>query len=277
MSKFSPPQSFPMEFSDQATSFDPEAFDELIHYQGVTLVHYSALPCPVGMIDPDDIRKPHEDHSDCSNGFLYSCEGEITCSFLGGNKDTRNYDLGRLDDSNVQVTFPRYYDKSERPVSACPFDRIYLKDEAITVPTWERFSTKPGKLINKLRYPAVCVQYLMDATGKKYTQGIDFTVVGGKIQWNQASLPGYDPVTQKGTVCAVRYTYRPYYYIQRMPHEVRVAQTEDGDGNRQVMRFPQMAILVREHFFENEQRQEGTTSPRDIPEPSGSDISFGSR
>lgn len=257
MAKPSPTDQTEMQFPSQAVSFDPEAFDTLIRTQGVDMVHFRAMPCPVGMIDPNDQRHPREHHESCSNGYIYTKGGNVICSFLSNSKEARQIDIGRLDGSSVTVSFPRFYEKEnvnapDVPVQPAPFDRIYLKDEAITVVTWERFACSVTN-IDRLRFPALHVTDMMDARGVRYAEGVDFTVVAGKVHWNKGRSPGQDAQSRRGVVCAVRYVYRPFWYVQKMMHEVRVAQVEDIMGERKTMRFPQQMLLQREVVFENEQ------------------------
>ncbi len=274
-----PAASYPMNLPSQAVSFDPEAFDELIRDQGVEAVHYRSMRCPVGMTDPDDVmRRPHEHHADCSNGFIYTLAGQVTCSFLSNTADVSFKDYGRTDGSMVQVTFPRYYD--DKPgvlVDMCSFDRIYLKDESITVTNWHTFAAHvSGK--DRLQFPAISVLDLMDAHGKRYHAGVDFEVVGGQIVWADGKSPGMDPKTGKGVVCSVRYVYRPFWYVERMLHEVRVAQVEDDYGNRSLQRMNQQAMLRREVWFEKEQRDaEAPTPNSQRQKPGAPDGSFGPR
>jgi hypothetical protein len=265
-----------MEFPSDAVSFDPDKFDELIRTQGVDMVHYRAMPCPVGMIDADDVRHPNDHHENCSNGFVYKCAGRVICSFISNSKESRQLDLGRMDGSTVTVTFPRFYEKEREGapdvrVMPCPFDRVYLSDEKIDVPTWERFNVSETG-VDKLRFPIVCLIDIMDSNGVSYSQGTDFIVAGGKIQWLNGG-PGIDPVTKKGRVCSVRYTYRPFWYVQRMVHEIRVAQVEnEWTGDRETMRFPQQMVLQRELVFENVQRdQKAKETPRTARAPNDSD------
>lgn len=256
MSKPAAVAPFQMEFPDQAVSFDPEAFDQLIRTQGVEMVHYAAMPCVVGMIDADDERRPHEHHQECSNGYIYTEVGSVTCGFLSNSKEVKALDMGRADGSTVQVIFPRYYDCTEcEPVQPAPFDRIYLKDEnCAPVVTWERYNASETG-VDKLRYPAIKIVFLHDSTGIFYKPGVDFDLVGGKVVWRTGHGPGLDPTTRKGRVCSARYTYRPFWYVQRMVHEVRVAQVENEfTGDRETVRFPQSMVLQREVNFENEQR-----------------------
>src|SRR6266404_1701447 len=116
-----------------ALSLSPEAFDDFIADHGVQLVHWRGMRCPIGLSDPDDARRPHPHHEGCSNGFLFTLAGTMTCGFLGNTKESRMEDIGRVDDAVVQCVLPRFYDCEEgatpKRVDICQFDRLYLKDE----------------------------------------------------------------------------------------------------------------------------------------------------
>lgn len=247
---------------DQAIAFDPEDFDDAIRSQGIQLVHYRAMRCPVGLIDQYDSRRPHDDHSGCSNGFIYTEAGTITCLFTGVTDDQKQQDVGLLDGSTVQVTAPRFYDDDEGfqgdvEVQIAPFDRLYLKEEAVTVPHWQ-LATAHVTGRDKLSFPIKSVIDVMDAKGKRYLAG-DYRVDDGQLVWvNQG--PGVDPNTDKGIVFAIRYTYRPYFYVSRIMHQVRVAQVETMI-DRQVMRMPQSFLLSREYVYENQQNDEQAVEP----------------
>lgn len=266
-----------MVFPSEAVSLDPDAYDELIRNQGVTMLHYRSMRCPVGMSDPDDLRRPHEHHADCSNGFLYTLSGAVTVAFLGNSKEERFADVGRLDSAGAEILIPRFYDdKDATPVELAQFDRIYLADESVTVVNWQTFATHASG-IDRLQFPAVRVQDLVDSRGTRYAPGLDFEIRGGQIHWLGQSQPGIDPDTGKGVVCSARYTYRPFWYVARMPHEIRLAQVEDDTG-RHVVRMPQQAAIQREMWFEKEQRDAEAPhpdSPRQKPGPA--DGGFGPR
>src|SRR5882724_6685003 len=94
----------------EAVSFDIEAFDQLIVVHGVEMVHFRAMRCPVGMTDMFDHRRPHEDHSGCSNGFLYKEAGLVTTVLMSNGKTQNLIDTGIIDNATVQAIFPVHYD-----------------------------------------------------------------------------------------------------------------------------------------------------------------------
>lgn len=266
----------PFDLPEFAPALDPEATDAQIRDQGTRLVHFRAMRCPVGLTDMDDaLRRPHQHHADCANGFLYTRAGTVTVAFLGNNRDAKFQDWGRYDDSTAQIVVPRYYDSvapagagggddgddcgPKFPVEMCKFDRLFLDEESITVINWQLFEAhETGR--DRLQYPVVRVIDLVDSLGRRYVQGVDFTVANGQLLWAPNKGPGKDPATGRGRVCGVRYAYRPYWYVDRMVHEVRVAQVE-GDDGRRLERIQQNALIRREFHFEKEDRDEGAPSP----------------
>lgn len=252
---------FPAEF---LVDFDAQAFDDIIRDKGVPFVHWRAMRCPVGLVDIYDQRRPHEDHSGCSNGFLYTRAGEMNSLFTGNSAQMAQYDIGILTGSSVQVTLPRYYnDPEQSPVLVAPFDRLYLPDENIVVVHWQTFLASASG-VEKLQFLVVNVADLIDSDGTVYRPG-DYAIDSGRLRWSSGRRPA------PGKVCSVRYTYRPYWYIKQLLHEVRVTQVEALDGERVLARMPQSALLQREYIFEKDDydpQSRGGDPDRQVKAPS---------
>jgi hypothetical protein len=253
----------------EAVSFDIEAFDQLIVVHGVEMVHYRAMRCPVGMTDMYDSRRPHDDHESCSNGFVYKKAGTVTTVLMSNGKTQNLIDTGIIDNATVQAIFPVHYDRdpmSPEPLYEChvaPFDRFYLKDDTLTVIHWQLFEAhQTGK--DRLHYPVVSVEHIIDADGHEYGSE-DYNInADGQIVWIGSRRPGFDPNTGKGVVCSIRYRYRPYWYVDHLLHEIRVARAEDITGERVAHRMPYSALLTRERFFENEQKDDEAALPNSL-------------
>jgi hypothetical protein len=232
-------------------SFELEAFEVALRSQGVQLVHYRAVPCPVGLTDKDDIRRGHDDHSDCTNGQIYIKAGTITGIFTGNGNKMDQSDMGLLDSANVNVTLPTTYDGSDDEVSVMPFDRFYLAQEVITVPHREYVqSHETGH--DRLQHPIVAVLDIVDSNGKQYNSG-DYEIKEGQLVWLGAGLP-YDAQLKRGMVYSIRYTYRPYWYVSRLLHQIRVVQVQTEAG-RVAQRFPQQIALQREYIYEKAKKE----------------------
>jgi len=256
-------------------SWDEDAFDVFIRSQGARLVHWRAMPCPVGMTDRWDARRTHPDHSGCSNGHIYTRAGVITCLFGNGapNKMEQN-DIGVLNGSTVKVTAPFTYDDSEETmVDVMPFDRFYLDEERILVPHAQRVEHHMT-MRDRLQFQAVEVIDIVDANNVRHNKS-EYDIVDGQIVWKQSL--GYDLVAKKGTIYAIRYMYRPYWYVKDMQYQVRVAQVETIDG-RVAKRWPQEWTMTREYIFEKEEKDAlapDPNSPRQVMGPA--DGAFGPR
>lgn len=263
-----------MEMPSDGVYFDADAFDQFIVTHGPKLVHWRAMRCPVGLIDPNDIRRPHEHHTNCSNGFIYTKGGEFHAGFLGNSNEKKQLDMGIADGSTVQIVIPRYYDgaydadgicaREAEEIELTNYDRVYLAEEKLTVPTWETFQVNASG-IDRVQFPVAKVTDLVDNKGKRYFQGVEFDVGEGKLRWRTGLGPAAN------AVCSVRYKYRPYWYVSRMLHEVRVAQFEDeSTGEIKTQRMPMGAQLQREYFFESAQRDKeakGADVERQIASP----------
>ena len=248
-------------FVDNQVEFDPQAFDDAIRAHGCSFIHWRGMRCPVGLVDQFDIRRPHDDHSGCSNGFIYTIAGKVTCLFTGNNMQPQVQETGVLDGSSVNVTLPRTYDDDGCPLYIAPFDRLYLAEESIVVVDWHLQEVNITG-IDKLNHPAVKVQDLMDSRGVRYTEGQDFEVRAGKIVWLEGGArPIVDSDSESGPIYAIRYLYRPYWYVKRFEHEVRVAQVNDDQGIRRTIRMPQSISLIREYVFENEAHDPDAAMP----------------
>ena len=260
---------------DPSVSFDQEAFDFAIRAHGVNFVHFRGMRSPGGLVDKYDSRRPNEDHLGSSNGFYYTKAGTFSGIMTGNGKSQDQTAQGLLDVARCQMTAPRFYDCG-KPIFFAPFDRLYLSESSVLVVHWQLVEAHSTGY-DRLRFPAEEVQDLVDADGRIYSLG-DYEICHkGQIHWIGQNRPGSDPETGKGRVYSIRFLYRPYWYIERMVHEIRVAQQENPyTGERSIVRMPQAVSLQREFVFENEdQDTQAPQSLRKMPAPE--DGQFGPR
>jgi hypothetical protein len=255
-------------------NWDEDAFDVFIRSQGAKLVHWRAMPCPVGLSDRFDVRRSEHDHSGCSNGHIYTKAGEVTCLFVNNTNKMDQHDTGVMSGGTVSVTAPFTYDDSdELIVDVMPYDRFFLDEEKILVPATQRVEHHVT-LHDRMKFPVVQVVDIIDSQNVRH--GADeYDIVAGQLVWKQSL--GYDLVAKKGTIYSIRYMYRPYWYVKNMVHQVRVAQVESIDG-RSAKRWPQEWVMTRENVFEKEDNDElavDPDSPRQMKGPA--DSAFGPR
>lgn len=248
-------------------SFDPDQFDVSISANGVKLVHWRGMRCPVGITDRDGTKRSGDDHQACSNGMLYTEAGHVTALFTSNDSRLDQNDIGLIDGSSVQITTPRTYDDSEEELQVAPYDRFYLNEEAITVPHWELVeSHATGK--DRLSFPAVRVMDIVDNHGKKYGVS-DFKIEEGQVVWT-GDRPGFNAELKRGDIYAIRYTYRPFWFVTRVMHQVRIARVETPLEAGVLMRMPQSFMLKREVVFLKEEKDPlapDPTSPRQVQGP----------
>jgi len=252
-------------------NFDSVAFNNFISANGVAFDHYKAVLCPLGKVD-DGMRSPHHPPGHCSNGYIYKFAGVVTASFTNNAVTTQLSDIGLLDGSVVQVTFPQKYDDSDKQVIVQTFDRFYIKDLAIVVPTSQLVEAHVTGT-DRLNFKAEYVEYLMDSRGNEYFEGSDFQVMDGSIVWTGSNRPLFDADLNKGTMYSVRYAYTPFFYVSRLMHEVRIFHTTDFMTNaRKVVRAPYAAFLSREKYLLKEERgpNPDDNGPRSLMAPSDS-------
>ncbi len=244
--------SFSLKQPDRQPRFDLDGFDAAIADKSLKLIHYRSMRCPGGLDSAKDVRRSHEDHLGCSNGFLFREAGRCTALFTGNSVQQRQGEPGVLAASSASMTLPRFYTDTQKQVRAAQFDRFFLPDDAILVETWEVFDHSLSG-VDRMKYPVAEVVDLVSASGKFYQLG-DFSIVDGKLMWQGNNQPGGGP-SGRGEVCSVRYLYRPYWYVDSMHHDLRIA-TEDKlneDGTTtSVLAVYQACSVVREYWFDSE-------------------------
>lgn len=235
-------------------SFDPEAFDNLIKSQGARLIHYRAIPDPRGMTSRGDTHDTLGIR-DSVDGFIYKEAGCITVFFQNNPNSSDITERGMLEVASAYISIPRNYENSNEPVLIDKFDRFFLKDIEIRVVT-KQYLEASDTNIDRLQYPATCVEYIVDTNGVWYHEHTDFEIdKDGNIQWVGQNRPGYNPKTGRGTVYSIRYRYTPFFVADHLVHEIRVAQvTNQATFERSLERMPYQVFIMREKVFQDRNR-----------------------
>lgn len=244
-----------LNLNEYQISFDKNAFNEFIDSHGITLVHYRALPDPSGMLSRGDNHAVNSTRQS-SDGFLYKKAGECKVLFSNNSNKLNIETEGLIDNATAFITLPQYYsDKPKEPVLVYPWDRFYLKDVEVRVINTQLMEANSTG-IDRLQYPAICVEILVDANGKQYEQDKDFILTeDGNIKWLTQNRPGWNPKIKRGKVYSIRYRYTPFFVCARLIHEIRVSQsTNPATFERTVERMPYAAQVVREHVFHDTNR-----------------------
>lgn len=243
-------------------AFNVADFDQLLRDHGVKLIHFRAMRCPVGMKDLRDNRRPGHDHEGCSNGYIYTDAGSVIGVFTSNSDSVKSTEAGSYDSGTASVTFARHYHKELSDASAlrefqcAQFDRLYLDDDAVSVSYWQLFAHHASGR-DRLSFPALSVEEVIDTNGARYGAS-DFTVNKGQLLWGDKQPPD-------GAICSVRYTYRPFWYVSDLGHEIRIVRAiAPESGQHTTVRMPIQARLVREYLFQTADQVEGSTDPRQV-------------
>lgn len=215
---------------------DLEATNHLIANNGLRFKHYMAIPYVVGSSNADGARDwdgqevPIENDNDIvDNGFLYRYAGDVYAVFTSNNQQMRQTSLGYFNDSQAMVTFNKFYKGSEEIVTISEFDRLIPCEPPAEFRhvNFQKLHHNPSG-VDHLQFMVDRMIHLSDSTGRTYVEGTDYCIVNGSVHWTpNGSRPGIDPKIGKGRVIAVRYTYKPSFYVKQIMHSIRTHPTID--------------------------------------------------
>lgn len=254
-----------MQATQNQVSFTAGAHDFLIRSHGVRLVHLRAVPDPRGMTSKGDNHAVGGGGQRSQDGFIYKEVGILRAFFSNNSDNVSQEAVGQMVGAAAYLTLPEFYESEsgetlKEPVLVHPYDRFYLRDIETRVVTHE-FVESNSTGIDRLAYPATCVEHLIDADGIEYCEGIDFKITeglsdnGGNIQWLGQKRPGWNTEIGKGKVYSIRYRYTPFFIVNRIIHEIRIAHITDlATNNREVRRMPYEVQVLREFVFKDRNR-----------------------
>lgn len=248
-----------------SVAFDLSGFLNAIKAHGLRFIHYRAMRNPVGLIDKYDSRRPNQDTSSAINGMYYSKAGTVRALCIGNSKETRASDSGIVDSSSAQFTPLSEYEDTNKRVFLAPYDRLYLEDESVLVSRHELVECSVTG-IDRPKFIPVEILDCVDANGNTYTQCEDFKLNSqGYIVWGNRR-PGQNVENGNGVIYAIRYVYRPHWYVDRLIHEIRMVQQANVfTGERNMVQAPQSALIRREYYFESKAADSGTREAEEQP------------
>lgn len=265
-------------------SFDLNKQDQFVTSLGVQLIHWKAVPSPIGLKDKGDYRRSDSLDTISSNGFLYKKTGCFTATIVGNSKNQKMSDGGLLDDSMARMIMPRFYDKNSEVAAGeriylAPGDRVYISDPNadVLVPNYQRMEYEATQ-DNRPMFPICKIEFIDDSQGRAFQEGRDFEITtAGDIRWIPGGEnPGIDPDTQKGRIYSVRYLYKAFYYVLSIPNEVRITNVTNGDV-RSPERMSSYAVIQREYVYQTNINSKMSNlkpeEPRRVREEPLSDIS----
>jgi hypothetical protein len=237
---------------------DINAYSQLTANMGIVFQHWMCIPYVIGSSDDGGIRDYDEQKVELDNGlvydnnFVYKYVGDVYGIFSSNSKDFKQLPAGYYTDSTAYVTFNKFYKESDKKVSLAEFDKLIpcvSADEFWTVNFQKMHHNPTG--IDRLQFKATEIEIIMDSTGRIFNQGTDYCLENGYVKWlSSGNQPGIDNSTGKGRVIAVRYKYKPAYYVKNMIHDIRAHATIDPEsGDVKVQRGPIMASIQLDWVF----------------------------
>jgi hypothetical protein len=246
-----------MEFPrGESVAFDAEAWDDAVDAHGLTFVHWQAMPDPIGLQGKNDVRRPDGvNNANSFNGFYYVKQGLVKAIMSSNTKEAKASTGGIVDSGVAQFTPATRYlcnvTEEARRVYLSPYDRFYLKDEDIFVPRGELIEASINGL-DRTAFPAEKVLNIIDADGISYDSNC-YTIINGMISWGD-NRPTFNVEANKGKVYSIKYLFRPFFYVHRLIHELRLQQViDETTGEQRLIPVNQSCIVQREYMFHNKQ------------------------
>jgi hypothetical protein len=191
----------------------------------------------------------------CDNGYLQVMPNKVWCYFAN-DKLQKVMEIQGEYNSNMAVmsVAAHYTDGTECDVA--PFDRLEMLDD-YTKRAYQVVEFSPTGVI-RLKWEAKHVEYFVTQSGKVFLLGEHFTVDRNQIIFHSKDRPLYNQEHGRGEICSVSYYIKPRFYVASLMKEVRATQRyNEVDGTRECVRFPQLALVVRESLFPDNQDKTG--------------------
>jgi len=247
----------------------PLDFEHLIKNRGLRWKLQKAAYCP-NVTNAETMQ--HDSNCNvCENGMIYFGNVEIH-GIMQAQKLERLYEInGSWDIGEAIVTFSAYTDGENgepgkgKPIDLQMFDRLTCCDYEFR---WPELIEHSPTGIDRLRYPALSVEYLAGKTGKQYFVDQDFFINhDGHIQWKTNKQPTYDMLNKRGEVFTIVYTARPVFLVVQLMHELRATKAlHIQTGQFAAVRLPQQVLVRRDYLFQHKADKKGmptTRAPRD--------------
>lgn len=243
-------------------SFDLNRLDVFVTSLGIDIMHYRAIPSPIGKNDRGSWRRNDGVDTISSNGMIYRYAGTFTATLTTNTREEKRGPSGVIDPSEARLVMPRFYnangavDNGDR-IYLAPGDRVYIADPNadVNVANSQMMDYEEG-IDNVPMFPIVQLQdVIVDSRNIQYNPNVDYQITtDGNIRWLPGGQnPGIDPLTGKGRIYSIVYLYRAFYYVVALPHELRITAVTVGNI-RAPARMPMHAVIMREYIFHNQNK-----------------------
>lgn len=267
----------------ESVKSDGSVEGSFINNTGIRYHHYMCVQDPLYKVSSGDLRHSFDaeenyqfaddDRFHRENGFIYFKAGIIHGIFMNGSKNLKYLGAaGLYTDAGATVSLNRYYLDTGKKIEMSENDKLVpceLPTEFYTTIT-HSFDHNPTG-IDRMQFKVFNISHLIDSAGRIYVQDVDFTVNCGYIEWVQGgNRPGIDPTSGKGRVCGVRYTYRPFYYVKLVIHDIRIKPEIDPEsGEISAKAGPVLVQLVADWVYLQNRTASATAVDAELIAPSG--------
>jgi len=239
----------PMPVNIQDVSLNKQNFDQLLQNRGIRFIHRKAVPC-VNMNSLDD-NSHNPNCTICDGSGLYYYEEKEIYGIFTSNSLQKNFEQqGFWEIGTAVVTLPAEYEDGTQ-CELGQYDQLVIPD--FTVRLWELKEYYPtDNNQQRLRYPIDTFEFMSSVENGSvvsYTEGTDFNVVDGNIEWVTGKTPSYDATIDRGSAYNIVYYANPVYVVMNHMRELRVSQQLVG-GQKTAIRMPQ-SVLVKRDFLNN--------------------------
>ena len=258
----SSPAQMPIYIPDP--SLRGEAFDQILANRGIRFVHRKSAVCPNMATVGDNSHNPNCPICNGDGVFFYQ-EKDIWGVFYSNSLE-KNFEMqGIWEIGTAVVTLPTEYpDGTQAEFNT--WDQLVIPDFSVRMWELKEYEPRPNRQ-QQLRYPIDYTDYVAGAVNDAlvvFTEGVDFNIVNGNIEWVPGQTPSYDRANQRGDVLIIEYYANPVYNVLQHMRELRISQ-EMVNGVKTARRLPQQ-VLVKREMLQNPPEKEAS-APVTTPEP----------
>lgn len=223
-----------------------ESFDQLLNNRGIRFIHRIAAPCPNMGVLNDNNHDPECPFCDQSQ-ILYVEEKEIW-GVLSSNTLEKLYEIqGVWEVGTAVITFPTEYNDGVQ-ADFNVFDQLVCPDFQVRLSDLKEYDNLPTMGTKYPIHHVVNITSVVNNALKTYTEGTDFNIVAGRIEWIAGQEPSYNDIEETGEVLSITYVANPVYNVLQTLHELRVTQ-EFVDGQKTAKRLPMQVLVKRDFLF----------------------------
>jgi hypothetical protein len=230
--------------TDAGVYLEPSYYHQLIAQHGIRVMIEKTSVCP--NYRGTATRMQHDTNCTlCDNGFVHYDPIECWAVFQQNDLVKLFLKEGIFNPGQALITIPKL-DENGQSILISYFDKVTLLDQE------ERFNELLNKSrgnMDKLRYQALSVEFVMDSEGKRYYENAHFVLDKNQnIQWvDNQPRPEWNSTEGVGQTFTVTYRFRPVYRVMNLLHEGRYS-SKIIDQYKSTTTFPQFMAIKKDFY-----------------------------